>query len=189
MLACSACNHVLPTGATRCPTCGILLTAQAVPAIPKRTPLWVWLLGAFGLFYLVCAVPEWIMAPTQRAKDEAAQAASDAAIKKKMAFVDSLNTPAAFEKSCGPPTRTLHRVPASDAAGSTFAVQHAKTVLIYRRMQADMDVIFTRDPDAPTAFREHRNGKVYLFDPYEALVDIGCTLSQDNATPSAAKSK
>lgn len=189
MLACSACNHVLPTGATSCPTCGILLTAQAVPVVETT----YFTLGNFLILIVLIALALMIFGAITNANKEtagnAAQAASDAAIKKKMAFVDSLNTPPAFEKSCGPPTRTLHRVPPSDAAGGTFAVQHAKTVLIYRRKQADMDVIFTRDPDAPTAFREHRNGKVYLFDPYEALLDIGCKLSQNNATPSAAKQK
>ncbi len=196
MLACSACKHVLPTGATSCPNCGILLTAQAVPVMQKRTPLWAWLVGVAVLFYLVCAVPEWIMAPHQEAVDNEAQAASDAAIKKKMELVDSLSTPRKFEARCGKPMRISH--------------QNGKTTFIYRDLGSNgtgtIQVTFSKpvltrgldfDPNPmPRLIGVEDDGFHYDFQSnwgqangYEALVHIGCKLPQNNATPSAAKPK
>lgn len=54
---CSACDALIPQGATVCPGCGLPLTAQAVPAVyveEPRFPLWGVILVAVVVMILVC---------------------------------------------------------------------------------------------------------------------------------------
>ncbi|MHB8303367.1 MAG: hypothetical protein ACYDC6_11100 [Acidobacteriaceae bacterium] len=153
-------------------------------------------MGAAVLFYLVCAVPEWIMGPRQRAVKNEARAASNAAIKKKMALVDSLSTPQKFEARCGKPMRISH--------------QNGKTTFIYRDVASNgmgtIQVTFSKpiltpgldyDPNPrPRLIGVGANGHRHDFQyswsdavGYEALVVIGCNLSQNNATPSGSEPK
>jgi hypothetical protein len=175
---CSACGTPLTGGGGFCAGCGLQLTAYAVPTPgPKHHSLFFWLVLTFGAIAVVSIgagkLTETFQAPAQAAARAAAEATQAQQLTAQRALVDSLATPAAFQKRCGP-ARVLHGVSAVDTRGEDPADLQGATTLVYTRQGTTMDVLLLPHFPFHLQFREHLDGKVVRYEGYEGLVEMRC---------------
>ncbi len=98
-VACSACSAMFEVGPTHCPSCGLQLTAQAIPVVIARRyriPTWAIICGAIVLFFAIAAIVDKIQ------QDPGGQ---KAALRSDINF-GRLNVPAILERHCGQPIST-----------------------------------------------------------------------------------
>jgi hypothetical protein len=149
---------------------------MAMPAAPARgqSPLF-WLVVIGGPFLIVMLTLNSIQQKQETANDTARERAADLTRAAHLALVDSLATPDTFTKRCGDPDARHGGVSEADARDMDQALRPTAKTFVYTRQGSTMDVIFIHDRSIPVLFRQHVDGRVVKFTPYDGLVEMGCS--------------
>jgi hypothetical protein len=173
---CSACGAPLPQGARFCPACALPLTAIAMPTPqPRKKPVSILAIVfcAFGILWVIAYASDAHTQAKHDAADAAAKATAAQQLTAHLALEDSLVTPAAFQKRCGP-AHVLRGASAADTRGMDPAILQGATTLVYPRRGTTMDVLLLPHFPIHLQFREHSDGEVFRFTGYSGLLELGC---------------